>query len=280
MKEKFAQYNLELQEVLIGTPTSSPGDKRIEDILTQLRSRQIAEEQVETYARQEKAAVKERELREAEAKARQQQNLTESELAIIVQSNQGKAEAQRALQQREQIATMAIAEASKNKTLAEADAARVCMLADAEASRIRAIGEAEADKTARVGIAQAIAIEEQVKAYGGPRFQLTQQVMSRFAEAIERSGVDVVPKIMFGGAGGGDGAGKGVSGGNNVFEALLALMLSDRFADATGTVSAVSQVNPQAEATRRAIRQSLMKSTSNTAEQPKPTQDTVPARTV
>src|SRR3989475_6485918 len=54
MKEKFGQYNLELQEVLIGTPTSSPGDRKIEDILTQLRARQIAEEQVETYNRQEK----------------------------------------------------------------------------------------------------------------------------------------------------------------------------------------------------------------------------------
>ena len=40
---------------------------KIEQILTQLRSRQIAEEQIETYNRQEKAAVKERELREAES---------------------------------------------------------------------------------------------------------------------------------------------------------------------------------------------------------------------
>jgi len=47
------------------------------------------------------------------------------------------------------------------------------------------LGEAEADKGARVGVAQAIAIEEQVRAYGGPKFQLTQQVMGKFAEAIE-----------------------------------------------------------------------------------------------
>src|SRR5688572_23871052 len=66
MKARFSHYNLELEEVLIGTPTSSPGDKRIEDILEQLRSRQIANEQVETYNRQEIAAVRERELREAE----------------------------------------------------------------------------------------------------------------------------------------------------------------------------------------------------------------------
>jgi len=64
MKEKFAVYNLELQEVLIGTPTSGEGGGQIEQILVQLRSRKIAEEQVETYNRQERAAVKERELRD------------------------------------------------------------------------------------------------------------------------------------------------------------------------------------------------------------------------
>src|SRR5678810_9870 len=53
MKEKFAQYNLELQEVLIGTPTAGVPGSQIETILTQLRSRQIAEEQVETYTRQD-----------------------------------------------------------------------------------------------------------------------------------------------------------------------------------------------------------------------------------
>src|SRR5512134_1541122 len=165
MKEKFAHYNLELEEVLIGTPSSPAEDAQIEDILTQLRVRQIAEEQVETYARQEKAAVKERELREAEARARQQQHITESELSITIQSNQGKAEYQRALQQ---------------------------------SAQIRALAEAEAEKAARIGIAQAIAIEEQVRAYGGPQYQLTQQVMSRFAEAIQQSRVDVVPKVIVG----------------------------------------------------------------------------------
>src|SRR5215472_382090 len=69
----------EMQEVLIGTPGAGNGGSQIETILTQLRARQIAEEQVETYTRQEKAAVKERELREAEARAEQQTALTASE---------------------------------------------------------------------------------------------------------------------------------------------------------------------------------------------------------
>src|SRR6185503_13612403 len=103
MKAKFEHYNLELEEVLIGTPASNGEDSRIEQILTQLRSRQIAEEQIETYARQERAAQKERELREAEARAAQQRLLTESELSIRIQENEGKAELQRALQQASQI---------------------------------------------------------------------------------------------------------------------------------------------------------------------------------
>src|SRR5258705_13916068 len=118
MKERFEVYNLELQEVLIGTPTSGEGGGQIEQILVQLRSRQIAEEQVETYNRQERAAVKERELREAESRARQQQSLTESEIAITSQENQGKAEYARAQQQASQIQALATAEAEKVRIMA------------------------------------------------------------------------------------------------------------------------------------------------------------------
>jgi len=168
MKEKFEHYNLELEEVLIGTPSSPAGDKQIETILTQLRQRQIAEEQVETYSQQEKAAVKERELREAESRAAMQTKMTEAELSISIQSNQGKAEYERSIQQ---------------------------------AQQIRALAEAEAEKVARIGIAQALATEEQVRAYGGPQFQVTQQVLNRFAEAIQQSKEDVVPRVVVGGSG-------------------------------------------------------------------------------
>ncbi len=101
---------------------------------------------METYVRQEKAAVKERELREAESRAQMQTNITESELNITVQTNQGKAEYQRSIQQ---------------------------------AAQIRALAEAEAERIARIGIAQALATEEQVRAYGGPQFQVTQQVLQK-----------------------------------------------------------------------------------------------------
>ncbi|HXJ70171.1 MAG TPA: SPFH domain-containing protein, partial [Verrucomicrobiae bacterium] len=241
MKEKFGQYNLELQEVLIGTPTSGAPGGQIEQILLQLRSRQIATEQVETYNRQQMAAVKERELREAEARAKQQTNITESELSIVVQANNGKADVARAQQ-----------EAVKIQTIAGAEANRITVLGQGEAGKVLALAGADAQRAARVGVAQALAIEEQVRAYGGPRFQLTQMVMNRFSEAIQASGVDVVPRVVVGG-GGHDGNGGGNVTTGNVMQALLTLLLSEKVSgDATAPSTARSA---EAEAIRRQIRE-------------------------
>jgi len=217
MKDKFAHYNLELEEVLIGTPTTNGEDTQIEIILNQLRARQIAVEQIETYQRQETAAVKERELREAQARTDQQRNITESELNITVQSNQGKAELQRALQQ---------------------------------AAQIRTLAEAEAERIARTGIAQAIATEEQVNAYGGPKYQVTQQVLNRFAEAVQASQVDVVPRVVISGANGEN------ASNSNVMEGLLTLLLSDKL-NLNVDDKNVKAKNKDAEKLRDEIRKSL-----------------------
>jgi uncharacterized membrane protein YqiK len=214
MKIKFEHYNLELEEVLIGTPSSPEGDVQIETILTQLRSRQIATEQVETYGRQEQAAVKERELREAQSRSQMQTSITESELSINVQANQGKADYQRSIQQ---------------------------------AAQIRALAEAEAEKIARIGIAQALATEEQVRAYGGPQFQVTQQVLNRFSEAVQQSKVDVVPRVIVGGS--------KDSGSGNVMEGLLTMLLSDRFSALAN--NGHGERSDEAEKLRSEIRKSM-----------------------
>jgi uncharacterized membrane protein YqiK len=222
MKDKFEHYNLELEEVLIGTPTSSAEDQQIETILTQLRSRQIATEQVETYGRQQEAAVKERELREAESRAQMQTKMTEAELNINIQTDQGKAEYQRSIQQ---------------------------------AAQIRALAEADAEKVARVGIAQALATEEQVRAYGGPQFQVTQQVLNRFAEAIQQSGVDVVPRVVVSGGNNGE---QGGTANSSIMEALLTMLLSDRFS-AMANAPSESPRSAEAEVLREQIRKDMEK---------------------
>ena len=212
MKAKFALYNLELQEVLIGTPRPNVnGDDQIERILAQLRQRQIADEQVGTYERQKLAAQKERELREAEAKAKQQTAITESELSIQVQANQGRANLARSEQ-----------EAEQTRTLAKAEGDRTRFLGEGEAKKIVALAAAEAERVTKVGLATAEAIESQVAASGGARYQLARQVAERFAEALETSGVDVVPKVQI------NGGGEGGMGGSSVIQGLLTLLMSEK----------------------------------------------------
>ena len=53
------------------------------------------------------------------------------------------------------------------------------LMGEAEAERVKLIAEADAEARARVGIGKAIAIEEQVRAYGGPQLQLVQDVMTK-----------------------------------------------------------------------------------------------------
>lgn len=211
MKVKFEHYNLELEEVLIGTPGSSKADSNIEQILTQLRSRQLAKEQLETYETQQRAAEKEKELREAEAIAKQQTNLTESDINIRIQENQGKAELMKARQ-----------DAEKIQKLSEADAYKVKKQSEAEAYRIKLTAEADADKEARVGISKAIAAKEQVNAYGGAQYKVIGDIMNSFADAIKEAKIDIVPKTVINSGSNTDGS------SSNAFQSLIMLLLSEK----------------------------------------------------
>ena len=209
MRAKFSAYNLEMQEVLIGTPRANAGNDQIEQVLNQLRQRQVAEERVATFEKQKVAAEGEKSLREAEARAHQQTAITESELSILVQENQGKAAAKRATQEAEQTRTVARAEGDRIRIIGEGEAAKVVALAAAEAERI-----------GKVGAATAETIEKQVAASGGAQFQLTRQIVERVAEALERSGVDIVPRVQIST---GDAAGQGT-----LVDALMGLVLADK----------------------------------------------------
>ena len=198
MRRKFQLYSLELQEVLIGTPRASKDDKSIERILDQLRSRQIAAEQIATYRSQQEAAQQEKMLNEARAVAQMQTSLSESRIRVEVSQNEGAAELARAQQ-----------EAKKITTLAEAGRQRTIFEGEGEASRVRMIGEAQARAT-----------EQQVGAYGGPQYRLAETVLARFAEAAERGHLALVPQVQVGG-----GKAEG-SGGEGLVSGLLGLMLA------------------------------------------------------
>lgn len=210
MRAKFTGYNLELQEVLIGTPRAAEGNDQIEKVLQQLRERQVAEEQVTTYKKQRVAAEGEKELREAQARAQQQTAITESELSITVQENQGKAAVKRATQ-----------EAEQTRTLAKAESDRVRIIGEGEAAKVVALAGAEAERITKTGLATAETIEKQAAASGGAHYQLTRQVIERLAEALETSGVEIVPRVQI------NTGGEGGQGGGSL-QALIGMLLSEK----------------------------------------------------
>lgn len=170
MKEKFTHYDLELEEVLIGTPAPSKADNRIETILAQLRDRQVAREQIETFNAQQKSSEKERELNEARAIAAKQQELSESNINIEIQENKGKAELQMATQ--EALKIQKLSEANKYKTEQEADGKKYQTIKDAEA-------QSESMVNLATGNAQKIQREADAKAYE------TQKIASANAQKIQ-----------------------------------------------------------------------------------------------
>jgi uncharacterized membrane protein YqiK len=192
MKLRFQAYSLEFQEVLIGTPKAQPGDNKIEDIMAQLRDRQIAREQVETFAQKQIAADKQRELNEAEQRAAKQKELTGSLVDISIKENQGSANVKAAEKRRQEI-----------EALAQADKFRQEMEGAGRASAIRSVGEAEAS---------AIQAKSEAMQGEGADKQLMQTVMLRLAEAFETAKVPLVPQVQMGGA------------DSNAFSTLLGLM--------------------------------------------------------
>ncbi|BCG96710.1 SPFH domain-containing protein [Mesorhizobium sp. 131-2-1] len=222
MREKFNSYSLELQEVLIGTPRAADGQNSIEQILIQLRDRQIAVEKVETYKLQERAATQERTLREKEALAEQQAKITTSALTIEISENEGKAQLARTRQEAETIQVTAKAEAEKVRLAGHGEADMIKSVALADAERIKATGFAEAEKVRAIGLAEAEATEKKVAAFGGPDYQLNSQVLVRFAEAIENGRLPLVPQIQIGATGGEKGA------ANGLVEMMLSMLVADR----------------------------------------------------
>jgi uncharacterized membrane protein YqiK len=205
MKAKFESYSLDLQEVLIGTPRAASGDHTIENILIQLRSRQIAREQIETYQEQEKAAVQERALNEAKATAAAQTALTQSLIQIKVNENEGAA---------------AFARAQK-----DAETRKVTAAAVGQQSRLE--GQGEADRVLAVGTANAQSTKLSVDAYGGPEFRLAEQNFAKFAEALTKINQPLVPQFLMSG-----GQGQESSNAGLIPTAMLSSMFGRMMPDA------------------------------------------------
>lgn len=202
MKLRFAAYNIDIQEVLIGTPRAAEGDTRIKALLDQIRDRQLAVEQKVTYVSQGYAAREQQNLNKAQAAALQQTSLTESEIKITVAENEGKA----LLKRKEQ-------EAVGVRVSAEAEAFRTTTEGNATAARTKAIGEAEG-----------AAIKAQVEAFSGPgaEFKLKTTIAEVLGSTLKDSKMPLVPRVLITGGNGNS------SSSDTMVNAMMAMLISGK----------------------------------------------------
>ncbi|MCP4664176.1 MAG: hypothetical protein GY856_53005 [bacterium] len=204
--ECFQAYDITCVAVLIGRPESlgdqyQPGEDPIEHLFDQLRSRRLAEEQILTYAKQEDAALKRKELNRAQAEADKQTELTETKVDVEITANRGQAQLEEA------------------RRLAKRDIAR----ASGEARSRELIGRGEAAKIGQTGFAEAAVFLQKIRAYGDSRLF----ALHRVSEQLARSQQPLVPeRLLMMGPDGNDGQQKGITPGP--LGHLLTLLLAEK----------------------------------------------------
>jgi uncharacterized membrane protein YqiK len=203
---RFRDYDINCVAVLIGRPESRslvPGQEdAIERLFDQLRLRRLAEEQKETFAKQEEAAARLKELNHAQAAAAKQTELTQTRIDVEVAANKGEAQ---------------LAEAQR---LAKRDIAR----AEGESRSKELLGKGDASRVAQVGLSEAAVFLQKIRAYGDPRLFALNLVSEQFARSVQ----PLVPERLFISPGGHNGDGKLEVGSVNVASQLLSLLLADK----------------------------------------------------
>lgn len=189
LRDKFRAFDIECIDVLIGKPSSAPGDDKIETLLEQLRQRQLSTEQLETYERRKLAAEKEKEYKEAEAFAHMQTTLTNAEVQVRIAENQGEADLVRARKKSQETIVMADAKLESSKREAEQN----ILLAEADSRQRILIGQGEAQKIMQVGLSEAIVLMRKINSLGDPRLYALQEVASHFAASAQ----PLVPERLF-----------------------------------------------------------------------------------
>ncbi|MBI1853554.1 MAG: hypothetical protein HYR85_24725 [Planctomycetes bacterium] len=199
---RFQAYDINCIAVLIGRPQSKEvnGEDPIEKLFEQLRQRRLAEEQIQTFARQQDAAAKLRELNDARAAAEKQTELTQTRIDVEVAGNRGEAH---------------LAEA---RSLAKRDVTR----AEGESKSRELIGRGEASKIASIGMSEAAVFLQKIQAFRDPRLF----ALSSLGDQMTKSTQPLVPErlAMLGGGENGNG---GMDAGG-LFGRLIAMMLAER----------------------------------------------------
>jgi uncharacterized membrane protein YqiK len=229
LQEKFGDFDIECVDVLIGKPASVEGDTKIENLLEQLRQRQLSTEQVETYEKQRVAAEKLKGLQEAQAIANKQAELTNSQIQVRIIENEGEAELARSRKQAEQTIVTAQADNQKRIIQADADLARAkrqaeqtVMLAEADSKQKVLAGRGEGAQRLQVGLSEVAVLLRKIGSFGDPRlYALTQA-----AEHLSKSQQPLVPEKMFIAGGGSNGDGAGPQ--NGLLGTLISLLVAEK----------------------------------------------------
>ncbi len=218
LQRRFAEFDIQCVDVLIGKPDTAEAGGKIEQLLEQLRTRQLSIEQLETYERQRAAAERLRTLKEAEAIAAKQPELTASHVQIQIAQNQADAELAKARKQAEQAIVMADAELEKSRRNAE----QMVVTAQAESEQRVLAGKGESTRTMQVGLSEAAVLTRKITSFGDPRLY----ALSLVAEHLSRSTQPLVPERMF--VTGGSSTSDNNPANSGLFGTLIGLLVAEK----------------------------------------------------
>lgn len=231
LQRKFRHFDIECVDVLIGRPESRAGDTKIESLLEQLRQRQFAIEQVETFQKQQEAAVRQRSFNEAQAQAQLQAELTKSQVQIRISENTGEADLARARKAAETTVVQAEAQAKQARLQGEGEAGKLLVLAEAQAKQAQLIGQGEGQKAAlsgegeskriaAIGQAEAQVLQLKIDSYRDPRLY----AIAIVADQLRQSQQPLVPAQLINFGSGQEGQGQASS----MLGALLSILTSEK----------------------------------------------------
>ena len=229
LRSRFEIFDVQCVDVLIGRPESKAGDTKIENLLEQLRQRQFAVEQVETFQKQQDAAVRQKSLNEALAQAQLQAELTKSQVQIRISENIGDAELAKARKVAETTVVQAEAAAKQARLQGEGEAARLLVVAEAQAKqaalvgegegkKAALIGEGEGKKIAAIGQSEAQVLQLKIDSYRDPRLY----AVSIVADQLRQSQQPLVPSQLINFGSGSEG------GQSSMLGALLSLLTTEK----------------------------------------------------
>lgn len=254
LRRKFTDFDIQCIDVLIGKPsTSESDDGKIETLLEQLRIRQLAVEQLETFERQRVAAEKQRTLSEAQALAAKQTELTNSRVHVQIAENQGDADVARTRKQAEQTVIVAEAELARSRRFAE----QTVVTAEAESQKQVLAGRGEGLRALQVGLAEATALVKKIASYGDPRLF----ALAEAAEDLAQSRQPLVPQRLF--VTGSDGA-NGHGPNQGLLGTLIALLVAEKSGFQPTATTALTGLEDLAEQMTSSSMESLRQSVPST----------------